>query len=66
MISRVVEPSRIRRGRAATAPVWIVTTEKGERWRFLRKIDAQRFELHGCCSLHEEFLCSHCRGRKLA
>lgn len=47
MIERVVEPSRIRRGRMATSPVWYVT-RGSERVRFHRKWQAVAFDAAGC------------------
>lgn len=62
-IERVYEMSRIRRGRQATSPVWYVTTDSGERWRFTRKCDASLFVARGCsCSNHGPVFCRNCNG----
>jgi hypothetical protein len=66
-LTKVYEPSAIRRGRLATNPTWFVDTPSGERWRFARKRDATRFIAGGCvCPEHERFLCKHCRGQKVS
>lgn len=62
-LSKVFEPSRIRRGRMATSPTWFVDAPNGSRWRFPRKQDAQRFIAGGCvCPNHQDYGCPHCIG----
>lgn len=62
-IERVFEQSHIRRGRLATAPVFMVTAPDGARWRFHRRKDAAAFIEGGCvCAQHKDFLCPHCNG----
>ncbi len=66
VVERVYEPSRIRRGRPSTVPIWYVTTTYGERWRFSRKCDAKAFVDNGCsCDDHQDgvMACSKCWGR---
>lgn len=67
-LQRIHEPSAIRRGRLATSPVWFVVTDGGERWKFHRKKDAQKFIEAGCvCPNHpERWLCKHCLGQRLS
>jgi hypothetical protein len=51
-LERKIEPSRLRRGRWATAPVWYVTTEAGNVWRFGLKRNAETFRgRFGVCAL---------------
>jgi hypothetical protein len=60
-MKRVFLPSRIRRGRCGTSPVWLA--EHAGRWRqFGRKCDAGRYERTGCAD-HKTWLCS-CGGRE--
>ena len=46
---RMVLPSRIRRGRMATSPVWRVELVNGEVWQFQRRKDALVFANAGRC-----------------
>lgn len=62
-IDRVFEGSRLRRGRRAAAPVFMVTAPDGARWRFLLRKDAAGFIDRGCvCPAHDTFLCQNCHG----
>ena len=64
ILHRTFEPSRIRRGRMATSPVWILESPEGERTRFMRKRDADKFiEDQGVC-VHPDHAESRwgCRG----
>ena len=61
-VERVVLPSRIRRGRMATAPVWRVTLESGEVWQFQRRKDAEAFALVGGCPHNTADCWRECRG----
>lgn len=63
-IDRVFEPSATRRGRRQTRPVWYVTLESGERWRFRRERDALDFARRKECPNHERF-CRHCHGHRV-
>lgn len=49
-------PSRIRRGRTATSPVWRAT-HGGLTLEFHRKRDAMRFEQEGCVGHPRSFMC---------
>ena len=65
MIERVVEPSRIRRGRMATSPVWLVRRATGESGRFQTRMHAAAFDADGCTHGHEKRIgtwCTVCRG----
>lgn len=54
-IEKAFLPSRIRRGRTSTTPVWFAT-HAGRRLRFARKRDAERFQAEGCAE-HKGFGC---------
>ena len=55
MVEKHYLPSRIRRGRTSTTPVWYAT-HGGRRLRFARKRDATRYEADGCPE-HSGFGC---------
>lgn len=65
MITRVVEPSRIRRGRLATSPVWLVQRPTGQAGRFQTKKAATKFDAEGCAHVGDQRIggwCTVCRG----
>jgi len=63
VVERRIEPSRIRRGRLATSPVWLVQRENGETGRFLTRKSAALFDATGCTHGHDVHgWCSGCRG----
>jgi hypothetical protein len=52
-VRKIFLPSRIRRGRTSTSPVWLA--QHGDReLRFGRKRDAERYEREGCAD-HRSF-----------
>jgi hypothetical protein len=59
MPEKVFLPSRIRRGRASTTPVWYAV-HAGRRLQFSRKKDALAYEANGCAN-HKRFFCE-CHG----
>jgi hypothetical protein len=68
-LERIVEPSRIRRGRIATSPKWFVTfAESGKQWRFQTRKAAQVFIAAGGCTHKNAFggmqrpWCGDCNG----
>lgn len=64
--TRAVLPSRVRRGRMSTTPVWRVTLVSGDVWEFQRRKDALRFaNAGGCPDGVERGMCWACRGRAL-
>lgn len=63
-IDRIYESSATRRGRRQTRPVWYVTLDNGERWRFPRQQNALDFARRKECPQHEKF-CRYCGGRRV-
>lgn len=60
---RIIEMSRIRRGRPSTSPLWRVPVEGGGFAKFRRKRDAEHFVLAGGCGAHpRKSHCDQCHG----